>query len=98
MSRSITVTYELNPPPQTTFDGLSRNRILTFPAPNIASGKGENSKYYDNLRTAVAQAKDAVGEDLTAWRDAVGNLEQAKEPKKSKDSEDDVDEGDEGVE
>ena len=93
MSRSITVAYELNPPAQTSAAGLERNRTLAFPVQSVRSGDGEINKYYAGLRTAIAQAKDTVGDDFTAWRDAVGNLEQSKEPQKSKkDDEDDEEE------
>ena len=83
MSHNLTITYELNPPAHTPSEGLARSRTLSFPVTNSTTG-APYGKYYDTLRTAIAQAKDAVGDDLTLWRDAVGNREQSKEPLKSK--------------
>lgn len=91
MSRNITVTYDLNPPQGVSMDSIARNRTLSLPVSQVANGERANKRYYDGLRTAIAQAKDTVGEELTAWRDAVGNLEQTKEPKVSK-TEDEEDE------
>ena len=89
MSRDITITYELHPPPQVAPKGLSTTKVLSFPAPAVAGGEGASSKYYEALRVPIAKARDAIGDDLTAWRDAVGSLEQSKEPKSSKVAEDD---------
>jgi len=37
--------------------------------------------YYKSLRGSIGEAKVVLGEELTAWRDAVGNGEQMKEGK-----------------
>ena len=92
MSRSITIAYELNPPAQTSAEGLERERTLTFPVQAVKPGEGEICKHYADVRKAIAAARDAIGDDLTAWRDAVGSLEQFKEPRTSKKDEEENEE------
>ena len=98
MSRILTVAYELNPPaPAIPPSGLDRSRTLSLPVSAAGNREGETTKYYDALRAVIAQAKDTVGDDFTAWRDAVGNLEQSKEPKTGEKG-DEEGEGEEGEE
>jgi len=96
MSRSITISYNLHPPKDTPApaDNLSTSKSLEFPV----TTKESLPKYYEALRASIAQAKDAVGEDLTAWRDAVGNRELKKEPKPAAAAVDEEDEEDEDEE
>lgn len=47
--------------------------------------------YYESLRRAISEAKSVLGEDLTAWRDAVGSGEKFKEGKRAMDGEDEED-------
>lgn len=85
MSRKITITYELNPPQGIIAEGLSTTKTHELPVP---AGQGSLKAYYDNVREAIAKGKDLIGEELTIWRDAVGNTEQPKEskaPSKQKD-------------
>lgn len=91
MSRNITVTYSLNPPAGTPAHELDASRTLEFAVPE----KAELKSYYAGVREAIDRAKSAVGEELTVWRDAVGNLEQSKEPKVVKKEEDEEDEEEE---
>lgn len=100
MSRNVTVTYKLNPPSSTPSTQLESTRTLSVPVPEAGSGEGESGKFYNALRSAIARVKDTVGEDLTAWRDAVGSLEQSKEPNKlmKADEEDEEEEDDESEE
>lgn len=92
MSRNVSITYELNPPADTAADGLSAKKVhdipINAPADNLQA-------YYAAVREAIAAGKDVVGEELTVWRDAVGNREQSKEakaPKKVDDEDDDEEE------
>ena len=90
---AISITYELNPPSDTTTPaGLTPKTTLQYPVPESAESQ---KAYYANLRSAVQQAKSTLGEQLTAWRDAVGKREDKKEatiPKKSEDDEDEEEE------
>ncbi|KAH9926403.1 uncharacterized protein B0H18DRAFT_1005917 [Fomitopsis serialis] len=82
MASALTVSYELHPPSETPAEGLQTQKTHK-------SGKD----YYESLRKAVAEAKSVLGEELTAWRDAVGTREQTKESKlPKKDEEDEEDE------
>ena len=95
MSRKITITYELNPPQGITAEGLSTTRTHELPVPD---SEGSLKAYYDNVREAIAKGKDLIGEELTTWRDAVGNTEQSKElktPSKQKDEDEEEDEEEE---
>ncbi|KZT63945.1 hypothetical protein DAEQUDRAFT_770150 [Daedalea quercina L-15889] len=87
MASALTVSYTLHPPPNTPAEDLQAQKTHTFSVSTERSGK----EYYDSLRKAVAEAKRVLGEELTAWRDAVGTREQTKESKPPKQS----DEGEE---
>lgn len=96
MPSALTVTYELHPPPDTPSEGLQSEKTHTFTVDDGEKGK----EYYESLRRAVAEAKSVLGEELTAWRDAVGTREQTKEsklPKKSEEDDEDEDEQEEQV-
>jgi len=95
-SSSISVSYDLRPP--TEVDGLKLTPLKTQQFQIKSSATEGQKKYYEGLRVAVAEAKSWLGEDLTAWRDAVGNAEQSKENKKTlKYDVDEVDDEDEDV-
>ncbi|EPS99403.1 hypothetical protein FOMPIDRAFT_1124515 [Fomitopsis schrenkii] len=91
MSSALTVTYELHPPADMPSEGLQPGNTHTFPVEEGKKGK----EYYESLRKAVADAKNVLGEELTAWRDAVGTREQTKESKLSKKSDEDEEDEDE---
>ncbi|KAJ7103653.1 hypothetical protein B0H15DRAFT_813057 [Mycena belliarum] len=95
MSRSITVEYSLRPPAssgQSYELPASRRHEFMMSEP---SNTLEQPKYYKVLRETIAQARHDVGEDLTAWRDAVGKAELTKEIKKPKvDEEEEEDDAD----
>ncbi|KAJ7487467.1 hypothetical protein B0H11DRAFT_1721000, partial [Mycena galericulata] len=61
-----------------------------------SSNEGGQSEHYKLLRESIARARHEVGEDLTAWRDAVGKAELSKETKKVTKSDEDDDEEEEG--
>jgi len=95
MSRSIVISYDLRPPASTPASNLTPTKSQEIPVENAAA-EGQRS-YYESLRGSVAMARAILGEELTAWRDAVGNGEQTKERKKAirEGDEDDEAEGDE---
>ncbi|KAI0803253.1 hypothetical protein BC629DRAFT_1591335 [Irpex lacteus] len=78
MSRNVTITYELNPPQDTPAQGLSATKTHELP---VSSDVASLKAYYESVREAIAKGKDTIGEELTIWRDAVGNREQSKEAK-----------------
>lgn len=95
MSQAISIAYELHPPAGST----ANETMQTCKSHGFSLKSGSNSdqqEYYKSLRDAVSAAKAQIGADLTEWRDAVGSLENAKEPKKGKksDEEEDDEEGD----
>ncbi|KAF9492188.1 hypothetical protein BDN71DRAFT_1451857 [Pleurotus eryngii] len=91
MSTAVTITYVLNPPEGTGTPALSRTKEMTF---DIESSTDRTyAAYYDSLRTTVEDARTAIGDDLTAWRDAIGAAEGSKETKNILADEDD-EEGD----
>ncbi|KAG6812278.1 hypothetical protein H0H92_003587 [Tricholoma furcatifolium] len=91
MSQSITIRYELHPPAQVLSDaaagGLTtaktESHVVEGEIPTGGSAEGQLGVYYGALRTAIAQAKDQLGNELTAWRDAVGKAELSKETAKT---------------
>ncbi|OAX39660.1 hypothetical protein K503DRAFT_855881 [Rhizopogon vinicolor AM-OR11-026] len=81
-SRELTVTYKIVPPPSTVApQSLSQETTHRFTVegqPEDSKGDSE-LKYYALLRSSIAEARIKLGEELTAWRDAVGNAELVKE-------------------
>lgn len=82
-SRELTVTYRIVPPQSTvTPQSLSPETTHRFPIaspPENSKGDSELKEYYTSLRSSIAEARKKLGEELTAWRDAVGNSELGKE-------------------
>jgi hypothetical protein len=93
MSRSLELTYDLRPPKGTKPVTQAMSGIIAIPVtPNESQ-----HKFYNGLQNNVLQAKTQIGEMLTVWRDAVGTLENSKEPNKDQTDEanDDNDETEE---
>ncbi|KAG2037584.1 hypothetical protein BDR03DRAFT_896758 [Suillus americanus] len=82
-SRELTVTYKIVPPPPTVIPpSLSQETTHRFSLPDLESKEDTDSelkRYYTSLRASIAEARTKLGEELTAWRDAVGNAELGKE-------------------
>ncbi|KAJ6509414.1 hypothetical protein C8R47DRAFT_24350 [Mycena vitilis] len=95
MSRAITIEYTVNPPaPSGQKYDLPTSQKHEFKVGGRAAEAGQ-SEYYKELRESIAQARNTVGDELTAWRDAVGKAELPKESKKPKtDEEEDEEDGD----
>ncbi|KAH0837821.1 hypothetical protein J3R83DRAFT_6029 [Lanmaoa asiatica] len=75
---TLTVSYALSPPEGTNSPpslAPSDSHAFTVEVEKTAS----IGEYYGALRKSIAAAKEMVGEELTAWRDAVGNAEVGKE-------------------
>ncbi|KAK7064326.1 hypothetical protein R3P38DRAFT_2823782 [Favolaschia claudopus] len=96
MSRSIIVEYTINPPPSTeqTY-GLLPSKKHDFEIKGSPAESGQ-SEHYKSLRESIAQARQQIGEELTAWRDAVGKAELNKEATKpnADDEEEEEEDGD----
>jgi hypothetical protein len=82
-SRELTVIYKIVPLPSTVAPhSLSQESTHRFPIEGPSehsNGDSELKKYYESLRSSIAEARKKLGEELTAWRDAVGNAELGKE-------------------
>jgi hypothetical protein len=92
-ARAISVEYALNPPAssaQASELPTSKKHAFALPA-----GSGSGSGYYTTLRAAIEQARNEVGQELTAWRDAVGKAELSKEAKKTRTDDDEEEEEEE---
>ena len=75
---TLTVSYALSPPEGTNAPpSLAQNGAHTFAVE--AERAGNTGEYYEALRKAIAVTRERVGEQLTAWRDAVGSAEAGKE-------------------
>ncbi|KAH8836071.1 hypothetical protein DL96DRAFT_1576587 [Flagelloscypha sp. PMI_526] len=85
-SKSITISYKLQPPSSLTPypEHLDASKTHTFPViTSSESDKTQKSTYYASLKTAILEAKDEIGKEMTEWRDAVGKGELSKENKKT---------------
>ncbi|KAJ7092599.1 hypothetical protein C8R44DRAFT_404480 [Mycena epipterygia] len=94
MSRSITVEYRLNPPASSGQScELPTSKKHDFEVDG--SPNDGQSEHYKKLRETIARARQEVGQELTAWRDAVGKAELSKETKKpTNDEEEEEEDGD----
>lgn len=91
-SRSIIISYQLSPPDGTDAGDLKASGVYEGEVKgSVADGQ---KQYYGALKEAVREARNQVGGELTAWRDAVGKGELSKETKKTLSSEE-VDEEEE---
>ena len=94
---TLTVSYTLSPPEGTNSPpSLAANNGHTFVVE--ADKTASSGEYYTALQKSIAAAREKLGEDLTAWRDAVGNGEVGKEKaakaaRADDDEEDDDDQG-----
>jgi hypothetical protein len=84
MAKSVTVSYTLRCPPGVVTHDLSTTPTMQFPVMQGGAGLKER---YASLSGAINECREALGRDLTAWRDAVGNKEMGKETKKSEEEE-----------
>lgn len=91
MSRTLTVSYDLKLPDGTPSTSLDPSKALSF----SVEKQGDLKQYYTGVRAAIELAKDAIGEELTVWRDAVGNREATKEVKAPMTDDDEDDEEEE---
>ncbi|TFY52176.1 hypothetical protein EVG20_g10672 [Dentipellis fragilis] len=89
MSPSLTVSYNLRVPEEVQVPGSQAEKTHQY---EVKSEKEGYAGYYDELRLAIADVKAKTGDELTVWRDAVGNRELNKEPKSAKNDEDDEEE------
>ena len=96
MPPAVTIHYSISPPDGAQSISLAPTATIEVVVKSEASSSLNHKAYYDALKVAVAQAKAKVGEELTVWRDAVGNLEKAKEVKKKKVDDDDEEDEDVG--
>ena len=80
MSATVKASYSLHPPAGTA--NVAQRPTNSF---NVDVEKSQDMRsYYANLRDAVMAAKSQLGQELTAWRDAVGTSENSKEAKIAK--------------
>ena len=87
---SLTVSYLLNPPADIQAGNLLTSRKQSFP---VKCSSDDRTKYYGALHNAIEEAKYQLGNELTAWKDAVEKAELSKETAKTLKY--DADEGDE---
>ncbi|KAI6120916.1 hypothetical protein EDD16DRAFT_1573569 [Pisolithus croceorrhizus] len=104
---TVTASYTLRLPAGTEHPpSLTPTVTHTFPLGNSSSlgtldldpstASADVREYYDSVRAAIAAARIKLGEELTAWRDAVGNGEAGKERKLKAAKEEDEEDEDEG--
>jgi hypothetical protein len=77
---SVRISYSLNPPAGVSAPGLDSSGqhklLVSTPFSHDADAQ---AAYYTALRSTIAEARAKLGDDLTAWRDAVGKKEVEKE-------------------
>ncbi|KAJ9123343.1 hypothetical protein QFC22_001542 [Naganishia vaughanmartiniae] len=86
---SITAAYRISPPEGTPSVNIPTEnehvvelKIGTAPATSedgVKVTNGNDSPYYTVLLEALAEAKEKLNEDMTVWKEAVGDREKQKE-------------------
>ncbi|KDQ15636.1 hypothetical protein BOTBODRAFT_173727 [Botryobasidium botryosum FD-172 SS1] len=85
---AITISYAYNlpagiTPPKSGDKDLPSSGTNTFPIPVAPSESGASAvtstAYYAAALEAVRESRRQMGEEMTAWRDAVGDKEKNKE-------------------
>ncbi|KAG9008502.1 hypothetical protein FRB90_008823 [Tulasnella sp. 427] len=96
---SIEIAYSLELPPTISppVSATSQASVYTYTF-EVQTGKGTDGRYYDSFLAALNTAREVTGKDLTAWRDAVGDAEKAKEFLSKKPASDEDDEEEDAAE
>lgn len=81
MSSTIKIQYSLNLPEGVDAGEKLTSKTLQFNLDTPSNNDSQEGKksYYDVLQNALEQARNLVGDELTAWRDRVGKKELNKE-------------------
>ena len=96
MSSTIKIQYSLNLPEGVNTEDKPTSKTHQFEidtTPSTNDSQEAKKPYYDALRNALEEARNQIGDELTAWRDRVGKKELNKEPRKG--NGDDEEEGEE---
>jgi hypothetical protein len=101
MSSMIKIRYSLNLPEGVNTENKPTSKahqfkIDTTPSSNDLDSQEAKKPYYDALRNALEEARNQIGDELTAWRDCVGKEELNKESRKGNGYEEDEDEEEDG--
>lgn len=79
MSKNIQVTFELKPPRSAdSSEAIPTHQTYAFPLAATSENTLRSSEFYESLRSAISNAKERTGEDLTKYRDLAGDAEKAK--------------------
>lgn len=82
---SVKITYNLKPPVGVDINGLEKSK--TYELSVLVSPENGPKSYYTALQESITKTKEQIGNDLTAWRDAVGKTESKNESMKLKSEE-----------
>ena len=99
MSSTIKIQYSLNLPEGVNTEDKPTSKTHQFKIDTNPSSNGDTSSkeakkscYYEALRKALEEARNQIGDELTAWRDCVGKKELNKEPRKGNGEEEEEEE------
>ena len=101
MSSTIKIQYTLNLPEGVNTENKPTSKVHQFKIDNTPSSKDSDTQeakksYYDALQNALEEARNQIGDELTAWRDCVGKKELNKEPRKGNGVDEEEEEEEEG--
>ena len=100
MDSTIKIQYSLNLPEGINTEDKPTSKTHQFKIDSTTCSKNSDSQeaksYYHALRNALQDARSQIGDELTVWRDCVGNKELNKEPRKGNGVEEEEEEEDEG--
>jgi hypothetical protein len=85
-SRQITVNYTLHPPTSIDPSTVTHNdkpvptsQISTYPITTSSSDSSATSNYYNALAPTLKTVQVELMENLSAWKESIGDLEKMKE-------------------
>ncbi len=89
----VDYTLSVTPPPNIDNSEPSASKTHEFP---VDGDKSLPKKYYDELRAALAKARNIVGDELTRWKELVGKDEEWKQNGKEGEEEEEANEEEDG--
>ena len=98
MSSTIKIQYSLNLPEGVNTGEKPTSKTHQFKIDTTQSNNDRQEakkSYYDALRNALEEARNQIGDELTAWRDCVGKKELNKELRKGNGDEEEEEEEEE---
>lgn len=78
MNNQVQITFDLKPPRSADSSVIPTHQTYAFPLATASENALQSSGFYESLQSAISNAKERTGGDLTKYRDLAGDAEKAK--------------------